>query len=379
MRISLQWPILVAGAMAMAFAHGRRRFLLCAARWPARQGLALGPARRLGRWTTLALRWRRRRAHADHPSRARRPTLASIRESQRLWPNAFRPEAGSLTSRGSTSYGGRHSLTGAGGWTSAGVARTRGYRRRSLRWSDSTSPNTPLVFSSGRLTLLQNLNAMRGEYVPPEFAPQRGDLRLRLAAKAIPQSDSTHDAASGADLRLPALKAVRIRLHQTSFVTQRGEWFSNCGPARSRGRRSVTESAIVGVVSNRLPRFGGSHQMHTRRTPDTTFFPRSVSGRRQSSVKPPTRAGELVWRQRLRDASSTGDTEATRATAPAALARTKESSAVSGSGASISATALAKEAVRAIRLDSTLVDQLADDVIRRVDRRARIEHERRGL
>jgi hypothetical protein len=34
---------------------------------------------------------------------------------------------------------------------------------------------------------------------------------------------------------------------------------------------------------------------------------------------------------------------------------------------------------RAVALDPALAERLADDVIRRIDRRARIERERRGL
>jgi hypothetical protein len=38
-----------------------------------------------------------------------------------------------------------------------------------------------------------------------------------------------------------------------------------------------------------------------------------------------------------------------------------------------------KHAVRLASLDPALVDRLADDVIRRVERRLRIERERRGI
>jgi hypothetical protein len=83
---------------------------------------------------------------------------------------------------------------------------------------------------------------------------------------------------------------------------------------------------------------------------------------------------DLVWR-------TSRDTEAPRDTAHAATTTARSTFSARSTPAEMPASAsrsIGKAVVCATALDPVLVDRLADDVIRRIDRRARIERERRG-
>lgn len=61
----------------------------------------------------------------------------------------------------------------------------------------------------------------------------------------------------------------------------------------------------------------------------------------------------------------------------AAVARVAGATPVSAEA--VQASDIAREARRALLLDAAFTDRLADDVLRKVDKRVRIERERRGL
>jgi hypothetical protein len=83
-----------------------------------------------------------------------------------------------------------------------------------------------------------------------------------------------------------------------------------------------------------------------------------------------SRAAEMVWRARNGDTAAspqgTGDWPAASRPAPQVFDTTPDPMARASDK-------------RAVALDPALAERLADDVIRRIDRRARIERERRGL
>jgi hypothetical protein len=90
------------------------------------------------------------------------------------------------------------------------------------------------------------------------------------------------------------------------------------------------------------------------------------------------RLSDLVWRAPTPAMPAATATPATSARHPPSINATTEPPAI----ARIETTADAphiRAAIRAQVLDPALVERLADDVIRRIDRRARIERERRGL
>ncbi|HVC12448.1 MAG TPA: hypothetical protein VNE59_12470 [Burkholderiales bacterium] len=89
----------------------------------------------------------------------------------------------------------------------------------------------------------------------------------------------------------------------------------------------------------------------------------------------------LVWR---RAAPQAADSRAAMRDSISALPATSRSSAVPGDPIRSPAPAPAavpgaREALRGAALDPALADRLADDVVRRVERRMRIERERRGV
>ena len=93
----------------------------------------------------------------------------------------------------------------------------------------------------------------------------------------------------------------------------------------------------------------------------------------------PVRAPELAWR--APPARSPQDPDFARILMHPPRAGSSEPSASTAIAARpvVPSIAPAAPPVRATSLDPALVDRLADDVIRRVERRARIERERRGL
>jgi hypothetical protein len=105
----------------------------------------------------------------------------------------------------------------------------------------------------------------------------------------------------------------------------------------------------------------------------------------QSASKPthsPAAATPLVWRKSTSAAREQFD-EQSIAESDSTPSRTRSSSPAPISNAAPPTPAItaqqAREAVRANLLDSAVADRLADDVIRRVEKRMRIERERRGL
>ncbi|MDM0085087.1 hypothetical protein QTI17_31325 [Variovorax sp. J31P179] len=97
--------------------------------------------------------------------------------------------------------------------------------------------------------------------------------------------------------------------------------------------------------------------------------------RRPSTVAP------LVWRVALPEAVTVTDaTAGTDISVPASTAAPATAFARAAPPVAAPVTASqAREAVRANLLDPAIADRLADDVIRRVEKRLRIERERRGI
>jgi hypothetical protein len=90
-----------------------------------------------------------------------------------------------------------------------------------------------------------------------------------------------------------------------------------------------------------------------------------------------SRRAEITWR-RERDDASFGPPPSMRSTASRSDAFNTHAAATSNRAAEL-VTALPTRPATALRLDSATADRLAEDVIQRVERRVRIERERRGL
>ncbi len=101
------------------------------------------------------------------------------------------------------------------------------------------------------------------------------------------------------------------------------------------------------------------------------------AGRKPSRVRElaARRTVDLIWRVQT---GVIGSTESSRSSMPSA---TSGAASISSRAESLSTSGrtTTKAVVCATALDPALADRLTDDVIRRIDRRARIERERRGL
>jgi len=91
----------------------------------------------------------------------------------------------------------------------------------------------------------------------------------------------------------------------------------------------------------------------------------------------PTRRAEIVWR-RVPDGDSS-DAQPAMRSAPGRANTFNQRATASASGAAGFVTSTAATSSAAFRLDPGIADRLAEDVIHRVERRVRIERERRGL
>jgi hypothetical protein len=91
-------------------------------------------------------------------------------------------------------------------------------------------------------------------------------------------------------------------------------------------------------------------------------------------------AAPLVWRQRASraDEASTGASSHSDHRTPA-VSQPAVARAESAPAASQLRVPTAREAAPALTFDGPALDRLAEDVMQRIDRRMRIERERRGL
>jgi hypothetical protein len=87
---------------------------------------------------------------------------------------------------------------------------------------------------------------------------------------------------------------------------------------------------------------------------------------------------DIVWRANPTISAPSGDTPRFGTTSAAGISSTRSAQAFAQVPTTSSHTS-DNTVVRATALDPVLADRLADDVIRRIDRRARIERERRSL
>jgi hypothetical protein len=195
----------------------------------------------------------------------------------------------------------------------------------------------------------------------PRQHPSRPDLRWagrRKTAAGRFESLAFAPAAAGARERPPALPGRERASGLTGSLFHRQALGG--APARVAQWPGVAKAATDVLLYSRHARApavdtqGRDHQA------------------RDGRVRAPA---TMVWRK---SASAAGAPESARdlaSTAPALRPSAPQRAATPAAAA----PAVQKEALRAATLDPAIADRLADDVIRRVERRARIERERRGF
>ncbi len=147
-----------------------------------------------------------------------------------------------------------------------------------------------------------------------------------------------------------------------------GSWSRSRIPvAPIRSRAPVAQRPAGARASMGLPRPGSLGRQAA--DPQAAFTPASP----RMQVLATRRPVELVWRANRSVAATAGDDP------PAAVTSGNVAAARPAPPTAPAGRASDKGVVWAAALDPLLADRLADDVIRRIDRRARIERERRGL
>jgi hypothetical protein len=196
-------------------------------------------------------------------------------------------------------------------------------------------------------------------------APNRAAARLSVALRAFAEGPAAME-------RAPSSKRPQhprnIAVDESAVATPASTW-RRVAPKATAARRTAE---LVWPTHARNDRWT---DLDTD-SADVDSTLRRATHHATPSWHPPA---ELVWPTRRRGDLRSGDT-ADSADAPASAAAVSAGAAaivLTPQAAAIAARAIAAQ--RANPLDAALIDRLAEDVIRRVERRVRIERERRGL
>ena len=151
-------------------------------------------------------------------------------------------------------------------------------------------------------------------------------------------------------------------------------------PIFERARKTVTSNERP--PSPERPKWLLSRELHVFRLPHATSVEVVTPRRLQEEDNPSpgqfARTPALVWRAAPRPQPETGG-EGAVANPAMSLSRLPARSAALPETAPEAPRRSARAALQAADFDPALLDRLTDDVIRRVERRVRIERERRGL
>lgn len=227
------------------------------------------------------------------------------------------------------------------------------------------------------------------------------------AAAAAPGSPTRGTRATPAIARNPATTREQVHHHNTHrktahFTVERGfttpgardrtieHRVSNTRLERDRSSttttvaltfRTTSRATDAGVAGRRSVPIPVQRPSATTRTRGAGSTPPSAASIANAELRGELHAVPLVW-QRAASASSRDAADGTILVDPrfaAAPANVNLAANAVDSQAQERIRQFAQEAQRVLLLDSALTERLADDVLRRVDKRLRIERERRGL
>jgi hypothetical protein len=227
-------------------------------------------------------------------------------------------------------------------------------------------------------------------------APQRAERTAAAIPRTVTTAAAMRQLATHTERRYLTLHHLRtdtshVQHHFTSALARRIDrvyTVTTTNVAAPPARRTLESPSTPSTVAmSRAPEVAlpAPHPRH--RAPLTLATPpkesRAAAAAQPAGNKPLralTAPPSLVWRQPPAPASEEAEERADLdSNSPSAPSRTGAS--VPTSAAAIPATMpqQVREAVRANLLDGAVAERLADDVIRRVEKRLRIERERRGL
>ncbi len=207
---------------------------------------------------------------------------------------------------------------------------------------------------------------------PTNLSPERLANRSRRATNRAPQS--TRELRRPETPFLRASKTTRAHPVSPPLIHPRKYLFSRPSISAARPLTAkkdvvtpISQSRIIHWTSSFAPRSRNQSSGHSERARESTVLTQYQ------------RTEELVWRRLSK--TTTDITERVRHL-ESIVSSEQPSSRSASSQQSTVAVASAMEAVAAMpvtKLDPALMDRLANDVIRRVEQRVRIERERRGL
>lgn len=205
----------------------------------------------------------------------------------------------------------------------------------------------------------------------PHVGPSKSTRGAASSSAAAPSSARSSAPMERAPSSPPLAQPRNIAADAPPVVTPVTTWRRVVPTKQTTSRRTT---ALVWPPTTRNDRRGG----------DTNNAAAPSTWRRAAPPATPSsrHTAELVWSTRERGDLRAGDTAGSAyAAAGSASASGMSASATTTELTPQAATAAARAlaAQRANPFDTALIDRLAEDVIRRVERRVRIERERRGL
>jgi len=269
-------------------------------------------------------------------------------------------------------------------WRRKRIRRSNSGWRCETRWG--TLPVQLHVNSVYRMTALA-LQTQVTSLPPTTFAPPIGSTLLHRIHRASEIRSESRSVGSPSSVgRMPSVERIPV---QSSFPFLPSLWPAKAAQISFRKLyTSLERTRTVSLVgSERIDRLR-TFQAHTT----TRYHERDILHLRrlqaggtiaESVTHSPTslafvRTPELVWRkaqeQSINAAQSQSSTNNTSLNA-----MSPEQSREQKQTISLDTPSTQRTDVQAANLDPRLVDRLADDVIQRVERRIRIERERRGL
>jgi hypothetical protein len=218
--------------------------------------------------------------------------------------------------------------------------------------------------------------------------PIRHAERVFVPARHTP--DTKHDARHNARL-VWMTKHSRLALPAAAREERPRPTAGHLPPPRLTGRRAA-ESAVHRIseqrttawrdLTSRMPRADAPPPLHPRPARSVAHALMQPMKRRVSSAdaRPALRPELLVWRTPAMPEAE-GRSKGVRSVTPCMdVAAPKPPVSPSQNPASTQTTAAQlADASRRLVVDAALADRLAEDVLRRVEKRIRIERERRGL
>lgn len=357
-------------AATIRLASGRSLMLAghSAARAFSRRRAMWSPRRQRSAWNPVLLRWPRAKARSAGASARLHPFVVSAE-----WSAHFH-----LHFRVGGEVGVADALVAAQARSAArGLGfSVRAQDRRVVSASARRSVEPPRFYARQTFRTLNEIRTVRAQLRFRSKEQPRFEVSFASLARTFVQQ-----APQPRRVMQVSRKAFRVALGHSVFPIERARLdapyapiarFSMWRPAQPRIREQSSAGFFApwrGTPQPRSPREFASAESSALAVPHSRPSPSIAAG---------VRSPELVWRARAGRPSEAVDFSNAEAR-PALVTSIARSAPERAATPVVQYSSTDKAIVRATALDPALVDRLAEDVIRRVERHVRIERERRGM